>query len=435
MKVTTEVLAPDSGPTADLSVIDNDDTDPATIGTPFTYTLTVTNHGPDSAPEVIVTETLPPEVAVGAITPSQGSCTGTRNLRCALGSLPPAAQATITLQVIPTTLTALNSQAVVTSAATDPTPTNNRDAETTLVQVVPQATGSANLTVTVTDDEDPVEANLGNCPDECGGIVNWRIRAFNGGGDAATDVLVKQFIPSATIDKLRGPTSEPVKSGSDDQITCIPLECTITNPTECLDVVDVENILEDSLVLTCEVGTLAVGQTFTLNNAAELPLGTHATTVTVTSSASDPVPQDNSDSETTTLNEPPPEPESGGGGGGGGCFIATAAFGSPLAKEVEILRHFRDEYLLPNLAGQLLVQGYYYTSPPVATYISEHPVLKKAVQMSLWPVVWWAHLTLEAPQIGLMVLLGGLVIGISLIYLIMRVWSTQRSYDIMGDRQ
>ena len=126
MKLTTKVTAPEEGATADLSLIKNDDTDPATVGAPFRYTLTITNNGPDTASEVIVTETLPSDVSGGSAIPSQGTCTGGRELICGLGSLEAGAGATVTIDVIPTSITTLLSQAQVTSAATDPSPDNNR---------------------------------------------------------------------------------------------------------------------------------------------------------------------------------------------------------------------------------------------------------------------------------------------------------------------
>jgi hypothetical protein len=73
--------------------------------------------------------------------------------------------------------------------------------------------------------------------------------------------------------------------------------------------------------------------------------------------------------------------------GGGGCFIATAAYGSEIAPEVEVLRGFRDRYLLNNRSGQVFVNCYYRISPPIAAFISEHEALKTAVRWSLVPVV------------------------------------------------
>ena len=74
-------------------------------------------------------------------------------------------------------------------------------------------------------------------------------------------------------------------------------------------------------------------------------------------------------------------------GGGGGCFIATAAYGSPLAKEVEILRKFRDDYLLSFAFGRQIISFYYRNGKAVAEYIESHPWLKGPVRIALYPVV------------------------------------------------
>ena len=77
----------------------------------------------------------------------------------------------------------------------------------------------------------------------------------------------------------------------------------------------------------------------------------------------------------------------GGGGGGGGCFIATAAFGSPLEKHVQVLRNFRDTYLLTNNAGRRFVTFYYRHSPPIADVISESTSLKLLFRICLMPLI------------------------------------------------
>ena len=64
----------------------------------------------------------------------------------------------------------------------------------------------------------------------------------------------------------------------------------------------------------------------------------------------------------------------------GGCFIATAAYGTSTAKEINILREFRDEVLMENSLGKELVAFYYAVSPPLANIISEHELLRTFVR-------------------------------------------------------
>jgi glucose/arabinose dehydrogenase len=102
---------------------------------------------------------------------------------------------------------------------------------------------------------------------------------------------------------------------------------------------------------------------------------------------------------------PAPAPSDGGSGGGdGGCFIATAAFGSPLAWEVHALRRFRDRYLVTHWPGRLFVTAYYRMSPPVADVIRRHPGLRASTRLALRPMIWGARLTERFPA-GMLVLI------------------------------
>ncbi|MBU0533349.1 MAG: hypothetical protein KJ887_00915 [Candidatus Omnitrophica bacterium] len=79
-----------------------------------------------------------------------------------------------------------------------------------------------------------------------------------------------------------------------------------------------------------------------------------------------------------------------GSGRGEGCFIATACYETPMADEVQTLSEFRDECLLTNPVGKFFVNTYYKISPPMADFISEHPMLKNIVRGILKPIVWLA---------------------------------------------
>lgn len=77
--------------------------------------------------------------------------------------------------------------------------------------------------------------------------------------------------------------------------------------------------------------------------------------------------------------ETPPTPPPANGGGCG-CFIATAAYGTDTAQEIDVLREFRDEVLLSSSLGTKFVSFYYETSPAIADFISQHEILRTIVR-------------------------------------------------------
>lgn len=67
------------------------------------------------------------------------------------------------------------------------------------------------------------------------------------------------------------------------------------------------------------------------------------------------------------------------------CFIATAAFGSPLVWELKVLRGFRDKVLLKRSLGKTMVSIYYMISPPIAGLIARECQLRMFVQSMIKP--------------------------------------------------
>jgi hypothetical protein len=77
------------------------------------------------------------------------------------------------------------------------------------------------------------------------------------------------------------------------------------------------------------------------------------------------------------------------------CFIATAAYGTDTAKEIDILREFRDKVLLPNSLGARLIYLYYEIHRPIADFISQHEVARTAVRVGfvdpIVAILNWSH--------------------------------------------
>ncbi len=69
------------------------------------------------------------------------------------------------------------------------------------------------------------------------------------------------------------------------------------------------------------------------------------------------------------------------------CFVATAAYGSLMANDVEMLRHFRDAMLRSNALGELGVEAYYTFGPLVASVIGESDLARTTARDALRPLV------------------------------------------------
>jgi uncharacterized repeat protein (TIGR01451 family) len=119
---------------AELSITQTDFPDPASVGGNLTYTITVTNNGPDAATDVSVIDTLPSYVTFISATSSQGSCQQAGGMVfCDLGDLANGATATITIVVTPTQTGSITNRANVASPEVDLNSANNTAAQGTTV--------------------------------------------------------------------------------------------------------------------------------------------------------------------------------------------------------------------------------------------------------------------------------------------------------------
>jgi len=77
--------------------------------------------------------------------------------------------------------------------------------------------------------------------------------------------------------------------------------------------------------------------------------------------------------------------------GGGGCLIATAAFGSEMAPQIQFLREIRDNTVLQTQSGSTFMTGfnqfYYSFSPAIADYERENSAFKETVKIAITPML------------------------------------------------
>ncbi len=123
---------------ADLALTLVDAVDPVSVGSVLGYTLTVTNNGTLEATGVTLTDLLPAEVTLLTATPSQGSCSGTGTVTCALGTIAVGGSATVVLAVTVTAAGSIVNTATVSGAEFDALLANNTAVARTRAGSFPQ---------------------------------------------------------------------------------------------------------------------------------------------------------------------------------------------------------------------------------------------------------------------------------------------------------
>jgi uncharacterized repeat protein (TIGR01451 family) len=165
---------------ADLAVTKTVSNARPNVGDLITFTVTLTNHGPDAAGGVGVSDPLPVGLAFVSATMSQGWYDSSSGL-WTVGSVANGASVVLTLSARVTDPGARsNTAAVASSDQFDPNPSNNQ----ATAGVVPQ---QADLELTKAVD---------NPQPTAGGTVTFTLVIHNNGPDAATGVLVGDPFPA-----------------------------------------------------------------------------------------------------------------------------------------------------------------------------------------------------------------------------------------------
>jgi uncharacterized repeat protein (TIGR01451 family) len=157
----------------------------------ITYTLKVTNHGPGAAPgtEVIDTPSLP--LKVRSVRASQGSCTKTAPLRCALGTLRSGQTVTIKVVAQPLRAGTLKNSASVTSDVPDTNPRNNIDGANVTVRGLLKITKAASAKTV-----------------RAGGTLSYRITVTNASSFALRSVKVCDKLPDGLVYRSATPKAK-----------------------------------------------------------------------------------------------------------------------------------------------------------------------------------------------------------------------------------
>ena len=250
-------------PSANLGLTMTATPNPVVIGKNLSYTITVTNAGPDAATNTQLSDTLPANTSYVSSNFSVGSCTfATAKLSCGLGTLAVNATAQVTLVLTSSATGTLTNTASVSATESDPVTTNNSASTSVVVQAPPAPTANLGLTISATPNPVVTGANL-----------TYTMTITNAGPDPASNIQLTNTLPANTTH-----VSSSASQGS----------CNFATGT-----------------LTCPLGTLAANAnaqvTLVLTSSVA---GTLANTASVSATELDPVTTNNTSSLNVTVQNP-----------------------------------------------------------------------------------------------------------------------------------
>jgi uncharacterized repeat protein (TIGR01451 family) len=165
---------------ADLLVTKSVSNPTPNVGDTITYTVTVTDNGPDPATGVTVQDTLPPGISFVSATPSQGSYNRTTG-DWTLGTVNPGTPQTLIITVkVASPNPADNTAAISHSDQFDPNPDNSSDTASTIPQEADLA----------------VAKSVSNSTPNVGDTITFTVTLINSGPNVATNVTVSDPLPA-----------------------------------------------------------------------------------------------------------------------------------------------------------------------------------------------------------------------------------------------
>ncbi len=168
-------------PSADLAITNVVSNAAPAVGSTITYTVTLTNNGPNTATNVTVNDALPGWLTTPTETPSAGTSYNAATGVWTVGTLASGGTATLLIKGTVTSGSHTSVASVATSDETDPNLSNNTARAT-------ESTSQSATNLSVTDIVSNPSPNVGN-------TITFTITLANHGANGATNVVVQNNLP------------------------------------------------------------------------------------------------------------------------------------------------------------------------------------------------------------------------------------------------